>query len=166
MLNDRYYVQCLPIIDWHFRFQRPQQLMRQFAEAGHRVFYIAPWLRTSGALYEVRQPRPNVYEVSFRGPERNVYTDVLDDPAREALLEALHALRHDYGLAATATFVQLPFWRPLAAAARERYGWPVVYDCMDHHAGFSTNRPEMLEQEDLLFSAADLVVTSSGQLGV
>jgi len=164
VLGNRYDVLCLPIIDWHFRFQRPQQLMSQFAEAGHRVFYIAPWVRTSGALYEVRQPRPNVYEVSFRGPERNVYTDVLDETAREALLEALHALRHDYGLGATATFVQLPFWSPLATAARDRYAWPVVYDCMDHHAGFSTNRQEMLEQEDRLFEAADLVVISSGQL--
>jgi GT2 family glycosyltransferase len=162
--GDRFDVVCLPIIAWHFRFQRPQQLMSRFAEAGHRVFYVAPRVRTTGALYEVTQARPNVYEVSLRGPERNVYTDVLDDAARDALMEALDSLRRDYGLGATAIFVQLPFWRRLATAFRERYAWPIVYDCMDHHAGFSTNRPEMLEQEDLLFEAADLVVTTSSQL--
>jgi GT2 family glycosyltransferase len=162
--GNRFDVVCLPIIDWHFRFQRPQQLMSRFAEAGHRVFYVAPWVRTSGALYEVTQARPNVYEVSLRGPERNVYTDVLDESARDALMEALDSLRRDYGLGATVIFVQLPFWSLLAAALRERYAWPLVYDCMDHHAGFSTNRQEMLEQEDLLFEAADLVVTSSSQL--
>ena len=31
---------CFSIIDWEFRYQRPQQLMSQFAAHGHRVFYI------------------------------------------------------------------------------------------------------------------------------
>jgi hypothetical protein len=31
---------CFSIIDWSFRFQRPQQLMRAFAAQGHRVFYL------------------------------------------------------------------------------------------------------------------------------
>src|SRR5262249_35724869 len=31
---------CFSIIDWSFRFQRPQQLMTQFAAHGHRVFYL------------------------------------------------------------------------------------------------------------------------------
>src|SRR5262250_3080786 len=30
---------CFSIVDWSFRFQRPQQLMAQFAAGGHRVFY-------------------------------------------------------------------------------------------------------------------------------
>ena len=30
----RYAVICLPMIEWPFRFQRPQQLMRQFAAEG------------------------------------------------------------------------------------------------------------------------------------
>ena len=32
---------CFSIIDWEFRYQRPQQLMSQFAAHGHRVFYIS-----------------------------------------------------------------------------------------------------------------------------
>src|SRR5688500_5305033 len=31
---------CLPIIEWDFRFQRPQQLMMRFANAGYRVVYV------------------------------------------------------------------------------------------------------------------------------
>ena len=30
---------CFPIIDWSFRFQRPQQVATQFARTGHRVFH-------------------------------------------------------------------------------------------------------------------------------
>src|SRR5262249_46140703 len=34
-------VVCFSIIDWEFRYQRPQQVMSQFAAHGHRVFYIS-----------------------------------------------------------------------------------------------------------------------------
>ncbi len=36
-----YDVICLPVIVWNSRFQRPQQLMDQFARRGHRVFYAS-----------------------------------------------------------------------------------------------------------------------------
>ena len=36
-----YDVICLPVISWNSRFQRPQQMMQQFAQRGHRVFYAS-----------------------------------------------------------------------------------------------------------------------------
>ncbi len=161
---DRHDVLCFPIIDWDFRFQRPQQLMSQFAAAGHRVFYVSITFRTEGAPWEITEKRTNVYEVSLRGPARNVYKDVLDDEAGDALFASLDALRRDLALGATATFVDLPFWWPLARRARDAFAWPVIYDCMDHHAGFSVITPEMLGQQDALTSSADLVVVSSPPL--
>jgi GT2 family glycosyltransferase len=161
---DRHDVLCLPIIDWDFRFQRPQQLMSQFAAAGHRVFYLNLAFRAEGAPYTLTARRTRVYEVSLRGLARNVYTDVLDEEACAALFDSLGALRREVGMDATATFVDLPFWWPLARRAREAFGWPVVYDCMDHHAGFTVIAPEMLRQQDALTAAADLVVVSSPAL--
>ncbi|HEX9388366.1 MAG TPA: hypothetical protein VF918_18720, partial [Anaerolineales bacterium] len=29
-----------PVIDWHYRFQRPQHISTQLAIHGHRVFYL------------------------------------------------------------------------------------------------------------------------------
>jgi len=162
--DNRHDVVCLPIIDWDFRFQRPQQLMTRFAEAGHRVFYVSQRFRRSGAPWEIRRVRENIYEVSLRGPARNVYRDTLDEAACAELFDSLDALRRDLGLGATAAIVQLPFWWPLALRARGRLAWPVVYDCMDHHAGFSTNREAMLALEDDLLRSADLVVASSAPL--
>lgn len=157
-------VLCLPIIDWDFRFQRPQQLASCFAEAGHRVFYVSQRFRPSGAPFELVPKRHNVWEVSLRGPARNVYTDQMDDEALHALLDSLEAMRVELGMGATAMLVELPFWWPLADTARQELAWPVVYDCMDWHAGFSTNRPEMLQQEEALLAGADLVVVSSAWL--
>ncbi|MGE5278783.1 MAG: polysaccharide pyruvyl transferase CsaB, partial [Acidobacteriota bacterium] len=156
-----YDVVCLPIIDWDFRFQRPQQLASRFAAAGHRVFYVAQTFREKGPAYEIRKKRDSVWEVSLLAPARNVYKETLDDTARDALFAALDALRRDLSLGATALFVELPFWWPLAKRAREEFAWPVFYDCMDDHSGFTTNRPEMLEQERELLASADLVAASS-----
>ena len=159
--DDLHDVVCLPIVDWDFRFQRPQQIATRFAEAGHRVFYLEQGFRSRGPAYEIRRKRRNVYEVSLRGPKRNIYTETLDDMARDALFASLDVLRRDLSLGAAAALVQLPFWWPLAEKTRARFAWPVVYDRMDDHSGFSTNRPEMLEQEKALLSAADLVIASS-----
>ena len=40
--RDRYDVVILAIIDFDFRFQRPQQIAAEFARQGHRVFWISP----------------------------------------------------------------------------------------------------------------------------
>jgi GT2 family glycosyltransferase/glycosyltransferase involved in cell wall biosynthesis len=163
-LSDRYDVVCFPIIDWYFRFQRPQQLLCQFAAAGHRVFYVAPTFRTSGPLCEVNPIRERIFEVSLRARELNIYTQTLDQDCLSQLFDGLDRIRRDWAIDAAISFVQLPFWYPITAAARDRLAWPIVYDCLDHHAGFSTNRPEMLAQEDRLRREADLVVTSSALL--
>lgn len=159
--SNAYDIVCFPIIDWDFRFQRPQQLMSRFAAAGHRVFYLAQAFYSSGPPYTIREKRKNIYEISLRGPERNVYTDVLDDNACDAFVTSLDALRRDLSLDATVSFVQLPFWSSLADKARAQFAWPVVYDCMDHHAGFSTNTQRMIDQEHDLLTSADLVVVTS-----
>ena len=42
-------VVCFSIVDWNFRFQRPQQIMSQFAANGHRVFLIRLDQNAAGA---------------------------------------------------------------------------------------------------------------------
>ncbi len=155
---------CFPIINWDFRFQRPQQLMSRFADAGHRVFYVSACSYSSGPAYTIEKKRQNVYEVALRGFEQVVYADVMGDKERDVLFESLEALRRDVLLGATVAFAQLPFWSPLASKTRAQFAWPLVYDCMDHHAGFSTNKKVMVDQEQDLLTEADLVVASSAFL--
>jgi len=150
-----------PIIDWDFRFQRPQQLAVALAQRGHRVFYCRIAFRRSGPAVEVVPKAPNVWEVSLRGPNRNVYRDRLNPAEAEELAESVEELRRQVSLGAAALVVELPFWWPLARALRRRWASPVIYDCMDFHPGFSTNDAAMLQQEEDLVRGADLVVASS-----
>jgi GT2 family glycosyltransferase/glycosyltransferase involved in cell wall biosynthesis/SAM-dependent methyltransferase len=160
----RFDVVCFPVIDWGFRFQRPQQIARQLGARGHRVFYVALQFRTEGPPYVLREVAPNVWEVRLRATPANVYQDQLTPEAVGEVLGSLNALRRDFALGATASIVQLPFWWPVAKRAWEELSWPVVYDCMDDHAGFSTNRPQMLVQEEELLRGARLVCVSSEKL--
>jgi GT2 family glycosyltransferase/glycosyltransferase involved in cell wall biosynthesis len=152
---------CLPGIEWDFRFQRPQQLAAEFARQGHRVFYVSHQMRREGPPYELKEVRAGVYQVSLRGPARDVFIQSLTPKDAGELVGCLETLRAEQQLAATVCVAQLPFWGPLALESRARFAWPVVYDCMDLHAGFATAPRQLIEQEEALIRQADLISVSS-----
>jgi glycosyltransferase involved in cell wall biosynthesis len=159
--DQNYGVLCLPMIEWDFRFQRPQQMMRQLARRNHAVFYAANRFHR-GTAAKLRGIEPNVVEVMLPGdPVANVY-QTLPAPADTArMLEAMATLKAEMKLNDVVIVAQLPYWTSLAVALRARFGWPIVYDCMDDHSGFLHNSGDILESENQLLETADLVVTSS-----
>ncbi|MDG2306589.1 MAG: glycosyltransferase [Candidatus Binatia bacterium] len=159
-------VVCFPIIAWSFRFQRPQQLMRELGRQGHRVFWVDPDSIKDGIGGHVRgELAANVFDVGLRGEApRDPFRDSLRDPDLDELMLQLRALQRDAGLASVIAIVQLPFWAPLARRAQDELGWTIVYDCMDDHAAFSTNDDQMLAGEDWLMRKGALVVTTSRRL--
>ena len=154
-----------PVIDWHFRFQRPQHLAKLLAERGHRVFYLSTKFRsaTIPGFKILESPAPNVFlvQLCLPGKQPDIYQEVLRNPQRERLLAAVDELTTVGKFAGLVALIDLPFWKPLAEALP---GALVVYDCMDHHAGFSSNSPKMIQEEERLLKFADLVVTSSARL--
>jgi len=163
----RYDVLVLPIINWSFRFQRPQQLSVQLAQRGHRVLYTSNSFRRANTGDEART-RPishGIVEIELPvSQDINVYQDVPSESEIERWIQSFSALRRQLGMAEAVILVELPFWRGLATELRRRFGWRIVYDCMDKHAGFSTNAPTMLAEEERLTREADLVVTTARSL--
>jgi GT2 family glycosyltransferase/peptidoglycan hydrolase CwlO-like protein/SAM-dependent methyltransferase len=159
-----YDVIVFPIIDWHFRFQRPQQIATRFARAGHRVLYCCTTFN-GGVEPRVRAIQENVLEVHLPGSTSVcLYTDVMDDELQARLLEAFAQLQRQLHICDAVCLVDLPFWAPIALGLRERYGWKVVYDCMDEHSGFRTTARRMLRSEEALSRTADLVLATSHRL--
>lgn len=153
------------VIDWHFRFQRPQHLARALAEKGHRVFYISnnfedasePGFRIdplddAGRLFQVH------LNLAGKPP---IYFGLPSDEQQDALRASLAQLLAWNHCASAISLVQHPYWRPLARAVPSA---KVVYDCMDHHGGFENNAPAVLEAEEQLVANADLVIVTSGWL--
>jgi GT2 family glycosyltransferase len=160
---------CLPIIDWHYRFQRPQQLATQFARAGHRVFYAETKFNGDQTEIQLDGIADNVWGIRLPGPrELIIYSDELGPRLVDELAAAFESFAAEAGVGAAVVVVDLPFWAPLAFELRRRLGWKVLYDCMDDHAGFfeegklaSGVRDRLMANEDRLIRESDGVLATS-----
>ena len=160
-----YDVVCFPIIDWEFRFQRPQQLVRQFARDGYRVFYLRTDFHQSGPAALMQGLDELLFGIQLPGPPGlNLYKAQIDDQLLNQFLDALDDIRGRVVMEEVVCVVQLPFWAPLALAAQKRWNWKLIYDCLDEHDAFSTNDPVMVGHEESLLSSADLVLATSQPL--
>ena len=157
-------VLVLPVIAWSYRRQRPQQLAAALARRGRRVFYGS--LAGSGEPDEPAAVAPGVTLLPIPGIRREDPADRrLDGRALAAAVAGIEAARSRFGPGETDVLVQSPYWAPLAEELRRRFGARVVYDCLDAHDGFPTNRPGMLESaESAIAAAADLVLATSEPL--
>ncbi len=159
-----YDVLCLPVMPWNSRVQRPQQLMRQYLAHDQRVFY-ATLDFAHGTTAAAEPLEKNLFELKLPGtPGTNVYQQVLSDADVMRMVDAIDRLRISRRITTAVVVLQLPFWTKLAEALRSRFGWPVVYDCMDDHSGFSTNSEAMLQAEQRAVTESDLVVVTSDLL--
>lgn len=159
---------CFSIIDWEFRYQRPQQLMSQFAAHGHRVFYISTSRFHSadqGAAPRVRLIKENVWEVQLTASAAiDVYGDPRPADVEQSLHASLAALRRDYHIGAAVSYVMIASWAQTALDARDAWHWPVLYDCMDEWENFPGIRPAVLRAERALVDHCDLLIVTAARL--
>lgn len=150
------------VIDWHFRFQRPQHLAQALAKKGHRVFYISNNLLDSasaGFAVEPLDDGQRLFQVNLHlAGAPAIYHGMPNSIQSNGLRASFAKLLAWTGSPGTISIVQHPFWSELARIAPNGR---VVYDCMDHHAGFENNAPAVLAAEEQLVNSADLVVVTS-----
>ncbi|MEW6499716.1 MAG: glycosyltransferase, partial [Cyanobacteriota bacterium] len=85
----------------------------------------------------------------------------MDNASLEQTEIALMELRSHFAIQEAICMIDLPFWQPLALKLKKLFGWKLVYDCMDHIAGFSNTTAEILALETALSQSSDLVITTS-----
>jgi polysaccharide pyruvyl transferase CsaB len=164
-----YDVICFSIIEWDFRYQRPQQIVSQFADQGHRVFYfsISEQLPVGDKRYAINKLRDNVWEVQLATPQPiDLHSGKLPLDVARFLTEDLRSLRDEMEITSAISLVQFPTWATTAYAARDAFGWPVIYDCMDNWSTFPgmETLDDLMAQERKLVASADLLVVSSETL--
>ena len=163
----RYDAIVFSIIDFDFRFQRPQQLATQFGRHGHRVFYLSTtrFLSPGGPAWDLVRKADRVGELKIRSRRSlNVYSGHLDAADVDVLAESFETLAADLAIGDAVCLVQIPFWAPLAYRLRERLGWKVVYDCMDEWTNFPGFGQSVLSLEEKLVRAADATIVSADRL--
>lgn len=157
-------VVCFSIVEWEFLFQRPQQLLSRLADRGHRVWYVSQFFEPAPGVPSVHRLRPRVSVLRLRGSARHLFSEELPPGEADAVFASLSSLRDAEGIVSAVSFVHQPFWWPLAERARRAFGWKVLYDCMDDHAGFQTNARPVEGPEKGILEDADAVVTTARAL--
>ncbi len=157
MLKKQKDIVCLSHLRWNFVFQRPQHLMKRFAQNG-RVFF---WEEAvyEGTQFYLRSSICSGSGVNLRTPvlphgmshqqALTCQADMLENFLQEEHLT-------DY-LAWYYTPMALEFTGGLQPAL-------TIYDCMDELSAFAGAPAEMIRNEQGLFEKADLVFTGGASL--
>ena len=146
------------IIDYDYRYQRPQQIADHFAAEGHRVFYINSTFH-NGSGYLIHEKKDNLFIVDLPcKTDAVIYTaaPVFDGETAKAL-EALllnHCIRDALLIA------DYPNWVHILLHLRNRFGFPLVTDYMDDFDGFEGSSL-VADCCDLLLTESDFVAASS-----
>jgi polysaccharide pyruvyl transferase CsaB len=165
----RFDVVILAIIDFDFRFQRPQQIASEMARRGNRVFWVSPSRfhpPASAAPFVVLPLRENLWEVHLRTPAVDIYMGELKAEPVAAMTEAFDALVKEWGIGENVVLAQLPFWRKLGLAMREAHGSVLIYDCMDDWETFENMGAFNVSEEKAFVREADILVVTGAELAV
>ncbi len=143
---------------WDFVYQRPQQLMSRLAERHPVVFVEEPMPGADHAWLESHSPCAGVTVLRMHLPgHAHGFHD--EHMAGLGTLLAGHLREHridDYLL-----WFYTPLAFPLADGLAPR---GMVYDCMDELAAFDFAPPALIERENAMFDAVDLVFTGGRSL--
>ena len=159
---------CFSIIDWDFRYQRPQQLMSQFAAHGHRVFCIKlKEVLSSGAVprFSLSEIKKNLYEVTLAAVRQpRINQEVIGGANADSLSDSLSDLRSACQIEDAIAYVMTPSWKTVALSAGKRWDWRVIYDCMDEWEGFPGVIQTVTKVEHELVRDCDLLVVTAATL--
>jgi GT2 family glycosyltransferase/glycosyltransferase involved in cell wall biosynthesis len=155
----------LPPINWSFRHQRPQQFGIALAETGRKVLYLEPTVRRSiyrKTFLKTRQIQ-NVQVATFYWKHKKRYLGVhgMSEIESKEIVEVLERFICRNGYGSVSVIVQQPGWLSVAQRLANNQ---IVFDCMDHHAGFTGISQSVVLDESNLLRLADAVVVSSEDL--
>ena len=156
---NKYDLIILSVIDYDFRYQRPQHFASRFAQNGHRVFYVNANHFNESSVTSIEE---NLFVVNFKNTEFSAIhlTDWKNQQAE--LKQLLDNLLFDYGIRDAVTLVDYPNWVYGAEYLRVKYGFKIITDYMDDYTGF-LNPAEKLVAANCakLLKKSDMVIPSS-----
>ena len=143
---------------WDFVFQRPQHLMTRMA-LSHRVFFFEEPVFDAGSPWlEISSPSPNLFVCRPHTPiEERGFTDT----QLGTLYGLLEKLVSSHELHAPIVWMYTPMALPLLQRLDASV---VVYDCMDELSAFLNSPKELVQREQALLKAADVVFTGGPSL--
>lgn len=155
---------CFPILNWDYRYQRPQHILTHFAGQGHRIFYLTQNLKKCKTSYEIRLLKKNIFQIDLSVPKFfDIYKDELNPKLVQTLLNTIGKLQNELKIDAFC-FVQFPTWCPLVLELKKLFGYKIIFDVLDDFTAFpNINKNKLLDEENLI-KQSDLVISTSNLL--
>ncbi len=151
----KYVVFMLTNVAWDGRRQRPQHLATMFGEDGHPVFYCSFPRGVAGTRRNVSD---GVVEIDFEPSEDfNRYQELPSERVMDGWMGLIDECVARYAVDEAVLHIHLHSWLPFATRLRAKFGWRIVYDCMDDWDVFPGFGPELIAAERELVRTADLV---------
>jgi glycosyltransferase involved in cell wall biosynthesis len=160
------------VIEWDFRWQRPQQMITRLRDNGYTILYVSvsvsPLKRSvedcsyAGEEVRISQLDHHIYRICLHSVKSlNIYSDLISGKdLQNMVLEAEYILKKLQPTSIT-YLVHFPGWWPVVEQLRTSMSGTLLYDCMDDHSGFNTSREGLVDIENALIKNADKVITSS-----
>jgi len=152
---------CFPIINWDYRYQRPQHILEKFSDKGHRVFYLTVSLEPLDQAYHITELRDNIYQIELNSPKFfDIFKDKFNESLVSRIITSIKEIIKDLNLDAI-SFVEFPTWTPLVIELRKQFDYKIIFDCLDEFTGFSNVIKAREKEEKILLKNSDFVTCSS-----
>lgn len=148
------------VINYDFRYQRPQHFASRFAENGHRVFYINANFTNKESVKNVTD---NLYVVDWVNDTCNAIYYLSDWKLQEQWFKSkANELIYQYAIKDAIIILDYPNWVYGAEYLRHSFGFRVVVDYMDDFTGFLGTTTNVLKDNCIhMLKTSDLVIASS-----
>lgn len=148
------------VIDYDFRFQRPQHIAERFSKKGHRVFYINSNFGKNDYISKVSE---NLYVVNLLNDRySHIYYVNNNDDFKLWLQDKVEKIIGIYSIKDAAIIVDYPHWIYGAVDLRDKYGFKIIVDFMDDTTGFLATASDNLKSNSFkMLESGDYIITSS-----
>lgn len=161
--SNKYDVIFFSIINWDFRFQRPQHIATHFAKNNHRILYLSVNLRKQSS-YSRRKIQENIYEITLPFKDNTtIYNTNIQEGLGELTI-AINNIFDDFKIKESVAFVEFPLWYPLVNWLKNEYGTKIIFDCLDEFSEFQGVSIDTATAEDMLLRSSDYCITTSIRL--
>jgi GT2 family glycosyltransferase len=154
-------IMLFSIIDWSFRYQRPQHIASYFAKENYRVFYFNASFFPQG---KTSSEAKNLDIISLDNKLGNLlyFTDFNLDLSQ--ITEPLDKMIRTYGIRDCIMISEYPNWHPITDYLKKKYKFKLVVDYLDEFTAFSTTNSILLKYSNDFMKNSDLVIASSNYL--
>lgn len=151
------------IIDYNFRYQRPQQLANYFANSGHRVFFINANFSESDVNIDEINSNLYITKLKYKDATAIYETDFSED--YEIINKLFDKIINQFFIRDAILIVDYPTWCNIALFLSNKYGFKIVTDYMDDFTGFENPQVKLIEKScKKLLQKSDLVIATSTYL--